>query len=161
LYCSLSTAYGQNRSVKQDSLRKRLATALPEDSIKVKLLNSLASTFYQTSTDSIDHYSLQALQLAQKISYPKGEADAEAHQASCYRLRGDYTTAVNKLQHGIKIYEALHNHAYAADNYLEIAQVYKDMGGDSKTLEYINKGIAYSKHSYNLFNSIHDTAVMV
>jgi two-component sensor histidine kinase len=161
LYCSLSTAYGQNRSVKQDSLRKRLATAIPEDSIKVKLLNSLASTFYQTSTDSIDHYSLQALQLAQKISYRKGEADAEAHQASCHRLKGDYITAVNKLQYGIKIYEALHNHAFAADNYLEIAQVYKDMGGDSKTLEYINKGIAYSKHGYNLFNNIHDTAGMV
>jgi two-component sensor histidine kinase len=35
------------------------------------------------------------------------------------------------------------------------------MGGDSKTLEYINKGIDYSKHAYNLFNNIHDTAGMV
>lgn len=160
LYCSVSTAYGQTRQIKQDSLRKRLA-AQPDDTIRVKLLNSLASTFYQTSTDSINYYSLLALQLAKKISYPYGEATAEAHQAACYRLKGDYTTAVNKLQHGIKIYEAQHNYASAGDNYLDIAQVYKDMGGDSKTLEYINKGIDYSKHAYNLFNDIHDTAGMV
>jgi two-component sensor histidine kinase len=160
LYCSLSTAYGQNRSIKQDSLRKQLA-AQPDDTNRVKLLNNLASTFYQTSTDSLNYYSLQALQLAQKISYRRGEADAEAHQAACYRLKGDYTTAVNKLQHGIKIYEEQHNVASAADNYLDIAQVYKDMGGDSRTLEYINKGIGYSKHAYNLFNAIRDTAGMV
>lgn len=160
LYCSVSTAYGQTRQIKQDSLRKRLA-AQPDDTIRVKLLNSLASTFYQTSTDSINYYSLQALQLAKKISYPYGEATAEAHQAACYRIKGDYTTAVNKLQHAIKIYEAQHNLISAGDNYLEIAQVYKDMGGDSKTLEYINKGIEYSKHAYKIFNDIHDTIGLV
>jgi two-component sensor histidine kinase len=160
LYCSLSTAYGQNRSIKQDSLRTQLA-AQPDDTNKVKLLNNLASTFYQTSTDSLNYYSLQALELAKKIAYRCGEADAEAHQAACYRLKGDYTTAINKLQHAIKIHEEQHNNASAADNYLDIAQVYKDMGGDSRTLEYINKGIGYSKHAYNLFNALQDTAGMV
>lgn len=125
------------------------------------MLNSFAATFYQTSTDSLNHYSLQALQLAQKIAYRRGEADAEAHQAACYRLKGNYTTAISKLQYAIKIYEEQHNLISAGDNYLEIAQVYKDMGGDSKTLEYINKGIYYSKHAYNLFNDIHDTIGMV
>ena len=133
----------------------------PDDTIRVKLLNSLASTYFQTSTDSLNHYSLQALQLAKKIAYRRGEADAEANQASWYRLKGDYTTAINKLQHAIKIYEEQHNLISAGDNYLEIAQVYKDMGGDSKTLEYINKGIYYSKHAYNLFKDIHDTIGLV
>lgn len=160
LYCSISTAYGQSRQIKQDSLRKRLA-AHPDDTTRVKLLNSLAYTYYQTSTDSINYYSLLALQLAKKVSYPNGEATAEAHQAACYRLKGDYTTAINKLQHSIKIYEEQHNLISAGDNYLEISQVYKDMGGDSKTLEYINKGIDISKHAYNLFNGIHDTIGMV
>jgi two-component sensor histidine kinase len=146
--------------MKQDSLKKLLATQ-PDDSNRVKQLNSLASTFYQTSTDSINYYSLQALRLAQKLSYRRGEADAEAHQAACYRIKGDYTTALQKLQRGIKIYEEIHYLAAAGDNYLDIAQVYKDMGGDSRTLEYINKGIAYSQQGYNIFNSIHDTAGMV
>lgn len=160
MYCSISTTHAQNRQLKQDSLKKRLAVQ-PHDSIRVKLLNSLAATFYQTNTDSLNHYSLQALALAQKLAYRRGEADAEAYQAACFRMNGDYTTAINKLQFGIKIYEEQHNLASAADNYLDIAQVYKDMGGDSKTLEYINKGIYYSRHAYGLFNNLHDTAGMV
>jgi two-component sensor histidine kinase len=159
-YCSLSTAHAQDRLIKQDSLRIQLA-AHRDDSNKVKLLNSLASTFYQTSVDSIGYYSSRAVQLARQLSYRTGEAEGEAHQAAYYRIKGDYITAVNKLQQGIKIYEEQHSIAPAADNYLDIAQVYKDMGGDSKTLEYINKGIAYSKHAYNLFKRIHDTAGMV
>jgi two-component sensor histidine kinase len=153
-------AHAQDRLIKQDSLRKQLA-AQPNDSNKVKLLNSLASTFYQTSADSIKRYAEQAFQLATKLAYSTGVAEAEGHQAAYYRLKGDYTTAVNKLQHGIKIYETQHAPGPAAANYLDIAQVYKDMGGDSRTMEYINKGIAYSKHAYSLFNSIHDTAGMV
>jgi two-component sensor histidine kinase len=153
-------AHAQDRLIKQDSLRKQLA-GQPNDSNRVKLLNNLASTFYQTSADSIKHYAEQAIQLATKLAYGTGEAEAEAHQAAYYRLKGDYSTAVNKLQHSIKIYEEQHAVAPAAGNYLDISQVYKDMGGDSRTLDYINKGIAYSKHAYNLFNSIHDTAGMV
>jgi two-component sensor histidine kinase len=160
LLCNISTVRAQDRLIKQDSLRKRLAVQA-DDSNKVKLLNNLASTFYQTSSDSIGHYSSLAVELARRLSFRPGEAEAEAHQAAYYRLKGDYTTAVNKLLHGIKIYEEQHAIASAADNYLDMAQVYKDMGGDSKTLEYIDKGIAYSKHAYNLFNSMHDTAGMV
>lgn len=160
LYCSVPAAHAQDRLVKQDSLRKLIAIQ-PDDTNKVKLFNSLASTYYQTSSDSIAFYAELALQLAQKLSYRTGEATAEAHQAAWYRLKGDYTTAVNKLQHGIKIYEEQHAWGPAGDSYLDIAQVYKDMGGDSKTLEYINKGIAYSKHAFTLFTSIHDTAGMI
>lgn len=146
--------------MKQDSLKKRLAIH-PDDTNKVKLLNSLASTYYQTSKDSIIYYSSQAVQLAQRLSYHSGEAEAEAHQAAYYRLKGDYTTAVNKLIRGIKIYEDQHAIGPAANNYLNIAQVYKDMVGSSRTLEYVKNGIRYSKQAYNLFNSIHDTAGMV
>ncbi|HEX6429573.1 MAG TPA: sensor histidine kinase [Niastella sp.] len=160
LLCSLSSAYAQDRLMKQDSLRKRLASQ-PDDTNKVKLLNSLASTYYQTSKDSINYYSSLAVQLAKQLSYHAGEAEAEAHLAAFYRLQGDYTTAVNKLLRGIHINEKQRAIGSAADNYLEIAQVYKDMVGSARTLEYIHKGISYSKHAYSLFNSVHDTAGMV
>ena len=146
--------------MKQDSLRKRLSSQ-PDDTNKVKLLNNLASTYYQTSKDSINYYSSLAVQLAKRLSYHSGEAEAEAHQAAFYRLQGDYTTSVNKLLRSIQINEEQHALVAAADNFLEIAQVYKDMVGSTLTLEYIHKGIGYSKHAYSLFNSVHDTVGMV
>ena len=103
----------------------------------------------------------RALQLSKKLSYRYGEATAEAHQAGYYRLKGDYTVALNKLLHGIKIYEEQHALRPAAHNYLDISQVYKDMSGSSVTQEYTNKGIVYSKYAYTLFKNIHDTAGMV
>jgi pentatricopeptide repeat protein len=160
LYCGFSSAHAQDHLKKQDSLKKLLATQV-DDTNKVKLLNSLANTYYQTSKDSIHYYSSQAVQLAKKLSYRSGEAIGEAHQASYYRLQGEYTTAVNKLLHSISINEELHAIGSAGDNYLELAQVYKDMVGATNTLEYINKGVWYSQLAYNLFNSIHDTAGMV
>lgn len=132
-----------------------------DDTNKVKLLNSLAFTYYDTSKDSIYYYSLQAVQLAKKLSYHRGEARAEAHQASYYRMLGEYTTAVNKLLHSIAINEEQHDLIGAGDRYLDLAQVYKDMVGATNTPEYINKGIWYSQQAYNLFNGIHDTIGLV
>lgn len=160
MYCSFSSAYAQDRLKKQDSLIKLLASQ-KEDTNKVKILNSLAFTYYQTSTDSLNYYSAQAVQLAKRLLFRKGEADGEAYQAAYYRLQGDYTTAINKLLRGISIYEELHRMVLVSYNYLDIAQVYKDMVGATNTPEYINKGIWYSRHAYDLFNSIHDTAGMV
>lgn len=160
LYCGLFTAHAQDRLQRQDSLKKQL-TQQPNDTNRVRLLNSLAATYYQTNSDSIAWYSSQALQLAQQLSYRTGEATAEANLAVYYRLKGDYTSALNNLLRGIKIYEEQHATRSAAYNYLNISQVYKDMSGSSRTLEYINKGVAYSKYAYNQFKSIHDTAGMV
>jgi two-component sensor histidine kinase/tetratricopeptide (TPR) repeat protein len=155
-----SSAYAQDRLKKQDSLEQLLAIQ-KEDTNKVKLLNHLAFTYYQTSKDSINYYASLAVQLAKRLSYFKGEADGEAYQATYYRLQGDYATAINKLLRGISIYEKQQRINLAAYNFLEIAQVYKDMAGATNTREYINKGIWYSRHAYDMFNSIHDTAGMV
>jgi len=160
VYCSFSPAYAQDRLKNQDSLKK-LLVAQHDDTNKVKLLNSLANTYYQTSKDSIDYYSSLAVQLAKKLSYRRGEAIGEAHQAAYFRMQGEYTTAVNKLLRSITINEELHAIGPAGDNYLYLSQVYKDMVGATNTLEYINKGVGYSQQAYHLFNSIHDTAGMV
>jgi two-component sensor histidine kinase len=155
-----SSAHAQDRLKKQDSLKKLLPFQ-KEDTNKVKLLNSLASTYYQTSKDSIEYYAALAVQLAKRLSFRKGEADGEAQLAGYYRLQGDYTTAINKLLRGISIYEELHRIRPAAYNYVDIAQVYKDMVGATNTPDYINKGIWYSLRAYNMFNSLQDTAGMV
>jgi len=56
VYCGFSSAHAQDRLKKQDSLKKLLAVQ-QDDTNKVKLLNSLANTYYQTNKDSINYYS--------------------------------------------------------------------------------------------------------
>ncbi|OQP48488.1 hypothetical protein A4D02_07185 [Niastella koreensis] len=160
VYYGFSPAHAQERLKKQDSLKKLLAVQ-HDDTNKVKLLNKLANTYFQNNKDSIYYYSSQAVQLAKKLSYRRGEAMGEAHLASYYRMQGEYTTAVNKLLYSISINEQQHDLLAAGDRYVDLSQIYKDMVGATSTLEYINKGVWYSQYAYNLFNNLHDTLGMV
>jgi len=132
-----------------------------DDTASVGLLTRLSATYSPTNADSVIHYADQAMALAKKIHYPNGQAVAASYAATYYRTKGDYNTALNHLLLSIKIYEALHDVAQMADNYLEIAQVYKDMAGAAQTLAYINKGIWYSWYSHDLYKSIQDTAGII
>lgn len=159
LVCGFLSAFAQDRIEKQDSIKKMLQTQ-PDDTTKVDLLNSLASAYIQTNTDSVGYYADSAAALAGHLSYPQGQARAALNSAVFYRLKGDYTTALNDLLHSIKIFETIKATGPVARNYLEIAQVYKDMSGANNTVEYLNKGIAYSHRAYHLYESIQDTAGM-
>lgn len=145
---------------KQDSL-KRLLSTQPNDTGKVKLFNKLSGSYSQTNNDSLGYYADAALTLAKQLRYDKGIADAESYRATYYRVKGNYTAALDNLFHGIKIYETLHLPEYKADNFLEIAQVYKDMSGNNNTIAYINEGIGYSRKAYHLYKGAQDTAGMV
>jgi two-component sensor histidine kinase len=159
LLCSYPCVYAQDRFSKQDSIKKAVATQ-PDDTAKVNLLNSLSETWLQTNNDSVGHYAHLAFALAERLHYPKGMANAGKYKGIFYRIKGDYTPALNALLHSFKIFESIQDKSSMAGNYLDIAQVYKDMGGAGLTLEYINKGITYSRYGYSLYEAIHDSAGM-
>jgi two-component sensor histidine kinase len=161
LFCTLSTAHAQENTQKQDSLKRALANHHTKDTQQVILYNKLATTYFQTDVDSLAYYARLALSLANHLSYPKGQADAEAYIATYSRIKGNYSAALTDLFHSNKTYESLHSIRPLAYNYLDIGQVYKDMSGATRTLEYINTGLGYCWHGYNLFISIHDTAGMI
>ena len=157
---SYMCVHAQNRMLQQDSIKRMLATKA-DDTAKVNLLNRLAASYIQTSNDSVGHFAYLAFSLAERLSYPKGQADAEIYKGIFYRVKGDYTTALKSLLHSFKLYENLQAKSSMAANYLDIAQVYKDMVGSGLTFEYMNKGITYSRYGYVLYENIHDTAGMV
>ena len=161
LFCALSTVHAQENTQKQDSLKRALANHHSNDTQQVILYNKLATTYFNTDVDSVAYYARLALSLANRLSYPKGQADAEAYIATYSRTKGDYSAALTDLFHSNKTYETLHAIRPLAYNYLDIGQVYKDMSGATRTLEYINKGLGYCWHGYNLFIGIHDTAGMI
>jgi two-component sensor histidine kinase/tetratricopeptide (TPR) repeat protein len=155
----LLTATAQRDALKQDSLKKVLSTQ-PNDTNKVNLFNKLASAYIQTNIDSVGHYAGLAIMLATKLAYAKGQASGYLNRAVYYRVKGNYSPALDNLFQSIKLCEKEHIQAVMARSYLEVAQVYKDMSGSNSTLSYINKGIWYSYYAYNIYNSIHDTAGM-
>ena len=131
------------------------------DTTRVSLLNQLAGSYLQTNTDSTLYYARLADTLAKQTGNIRGKADAAMHIGVSYARKGDYTTALQQFQKSIHLFDSTSAKGPLAGAYLEIAQVYKDMTGAGNTEDYIDKGLAYSRQSYALYQQIRDTAGMV
>ncbi len=151
---------GQNNVGYRDSVNRLIATG-NRDTLMVGRLNLLASGFPLAKSDSVLKYTKQAIVLANQIKYIKGAGRALFLESRCYRVSGDFATA---LQKGLQCFNVYQNGGFvkeAAEMEVDLAQIYKDMTSDKHTIEYINTGIAYSKSAYNRFQQIKDTSGMV
>src|SRR5258706_7080524 len=100
-----------------DSIKQELAAA-KEDTNKVWLLITLGSVYVWSSPDSGILYTQEALQLAQKLNFVRGEIRANDIASQAFSRKGNYPKA---LEAGLK----------ALDIFVQ--------GGDS-----ISTGLAYS-----------------
>jgi signal transduction histidine kinase len=139
-------AYAQNKL--NDHLREALRLA-KEDTSKIILLDSLSYTHTWSSADSALTYGMQALKIAQKISYSSGIANAEALICGAFTVLGNYPQAVDYGLKSLDLCKKLNDpysymHAYA---YLGLC--YREQGDDKKSLEYFHKGFNLIRQ-YNL-----------
>lgn len=150
----------QNKQAYHDSLYRLIA--LPaNDTSMVGRLNLLAFSFPLAKSDSVLKYTQRALRLANKLKYEKGAGRALFIESRCYRVTGDFATA---LQKGIESFNVFEKNGFireAAEMDLDLAQIYKDMTSDKHTTVYSNTGIAYSKTAFKKFEQIQDTSGMV
>lgn len=114
LICSVNCiTQGQNRKI--DSLNSILKTA-KEDSNKVKILNTLSWTFCaQSNYNRADSFAKEGLQLAEKLNFKKGEADAYGNKGSIYCDMGNYAAALK--------YDSLHLKVSLEINYTKGVEI--------------------------------------
>ena len=93
-----------------DSLRRALETA-PADTTRVLLLAQLAYELTQTDPLATIGYGKQALQLAQKLRFRRGEGWALVRLGSGFREAGNYPAALQIGLQGLRLAEALRDPA--------------------------------------------------
>jgi len=79
------------------------------DTIKIDNLFEIAMDYYSFSPDSSLIYSLKAIELAKKISYIKGEANACKATGNAYFVKGDYENALYYYLQALPIYETIND----------------------------------------------------
>ncbi|MFC7667603.1 tetratricopeptide repeat protein [Hymenobacter humi] len=89
-------------------LRRQLAAA-PPDTTRVLLLSQLAYELTQTDPLATIAYGKQALQLAQRLRYRRGEGWALVRLGSGFREAGNYPAALQVGLRGLHAAEALHD----------------------------------------------------
>ncbi len=134
----------------------------PGDTATVNRLNGLVKKSMGTGNpDTLLLTAQNAVKLATRLHYRRGLGEALYQLTECYRLKGDYATALEECLACLQVWEELKDIAKQAQIYGELAILQKDLSGANQTEAYLDKGIAYNRISYALYEKVQDTAGMI
>lgn len=118
-----------------------------EDTAAIHALLKKSASFKQTNPDSQHHYAMQALEASKASQYLNGIASANALEVSYLRKKGMYAKAVDLNLEVIKCFDSIGNDAELANNLNILADIYKELGGEKKTIEHLEKGVELTREA--------------
>jgi tetratricopeptide (TPR) repeat protein len=130
---------GQNQKT-TDSF-DRVLRATKEDTTKVRLLNSIGYNLINVDNDKTLSYSNEAINLAAKLNFKKGLADAYSNLGSVYYKLGSYDKALANSFKSLLLDEEINNQRGIAEAYTGIGNVYLDKGLYDSALIYQFKSL--------------------
>ncbi len=125
---------------KTDSLLRQVALT-NEDTNRVILLTELGRTYRFSKPDSMLFYTDQAILLAQKINYLKGESMALNRKSFALREMGNLPKSLELILKSLKIAEDNHYIYEAGYALMRIGQIYADLNDNPQALNYFNQAI--------------------
>jgi len=132
-----------------DSLKTELKI-IKADTGKVNISNDLCRQFWQSGDYlAAQKYAQDALIYAQKIKYPKGEAEAYRNIGNIYNDRGNYQKALDDHSAALKIYEAIGDSNGIAACYNNIGNVFYGRGNYSEALKNYFSALKINKETGN------------
>jgi two-component sensor histidine kinase len=131
------------------------------DTATVTALLKKASSFSQANFDSLFYYSSQAFALSAKINYAKGKAKSLSYQANAQRRKGNYAEAVSLNLRSTAIWDSLQASHERISEQTSLADIYKEMGGEKGTIEFLQKGLDLSHQSYVEAAAVNDYDEMI
>jgi serine phosphatase RsbU (regulator of sigma subunit) len=131
----LTASLHAQKKLRTDSLRNALAQSAP-DTNRVKTLQRL-SWEYRTKGkyDSAMYFARQSAELAEKLNFRSGLAEAWNHIGLAYYRKGEYADALESHRKSLAMRLALNDTAGAAVSYNNIGLVHSDVGNYDKAIE--------------------------
>jgi len=118
----------------------------PTDSLKyVDALNRLATLLYEKNIDSTFYYTLRAREMANRLNYSKGKADALNNLGIIYDIKGNLQLALRYYNEANVKYNQLHDTANYVQTIMNIAMVYKEIGKDDRAVQRFNTALSIGK----------------
>ena len=130
----------------KDSLKHELIIA-KNDTSRVLIMAEVANAYFGFNSDTLNLYGNEALELAQRIHFSRGEASALNALGIGFQAPGDYPKSFEYLYRGLQIAEEKNYVLETAVCYSFIANGYWFLGDYSKAVD-------FTKKSQNLFKTI-------
>ncbi|MEP7237926.1 MAG: sensor histidine kinase [Ferruginibacter sp.] len=128
--------YEIEQQKKIDSL-KQLVIAAPDDTLKINRLILISALQYDPE-NTLKDFSLQALSLAKKLHYKKGETLATNQAGSVYQVNKDYQTAISYYKKAISLSESYGFNSDETDFYPPLLNLYFYLGDYPNAMETIS-----------------------
>ena len=107
----------------------------------VDALNRMAMLWYEKNIDSTFYYTSKAREIADRLSYGQGKADATNNLGICYEIKGNLQFALRYYNDAYLGYTKLKDSATKVQAMMNIAMVYKEMGRDGKAVAHYNSAL--------------------
>jgi tetratricopeptide (TPR) repeat protein len=130
-----------------DSLKTKLDTV--EGREKVRVLNNIADKYSSLAPKKGMDYGKSSIELAEKLGYSEGVADASEIIGSIYYQLGDFEHAIQYYLKSLKVFRKEENKNGIATVYNQIGKCYRDMSNFEKALEYHNKALKINEEIDN------------
>ena len=102
-------------------------------------------------------YAQSAFSMAQRLGDRSGTAQALISECICLNRKGDGADGLALGLKALKLFEDIGMDSLMGYSCIHIAQVYKDIGGDKMTMEYLKTGQDYCRRACELYTHIEDT----
>jgi serine phosphatase RsbU (regulator of sigma subunit) len=153
--CHLAATAQPNRT---DSLLRLLKT-LPEDTMRVMVLNDVSFAYYNSDAKQAKQYAQAAIDLAKKIDYPKGLARGYNVMGVAYQYQDDYPTALEYHQKALAIREQIRDSTGIASSINNIGIVFYSLKNFPEALKYYERSMEVRQRmrdSLNLVSSLNN-----
>jgi signal transduction histidine kinase len=133
-----------------DSLKKKLETHLQEDTARVNLLNNLAIEIRRMDRTQMPALVEEALQLAQKLNYKKGEGYALIYTALVLYDKYDFEESLKNFEKAKQILESIDDKNGLAVLLRYRGRMYIDEGKYAESLDDNLKAIIFAEEVGNI-----------
>jgi serine phosphatase RsbU (regulator of sigma subunit)/Tfp pilus assembly protein PilF len=115
------------------------------DTSQVNVLIGICDSIFRTKPDDAIRIGSEALAIAQRLKFKKGEAYARKYVGMGYFVKGDYVKAVNNFQQALENFEAIGFTPGIANMYNSLGVIYNNTGDDSHALDLYMKSLKLSE----------------
>jgi tetratricopeptide (TPR) repeat protein len=153
----VSVSFGQQRAI--DSLQNVLKAYVAKDTVRVNLLNNIATKMHLTEPDKAIILLKESAMLSDDLHYENGKAYSLLFTGKAQINKNDYSVSLNYFQNALALYEVLKDKEGIANCYLNSGRAYYYLHDFPKALENLKRATTISEEAGK--QKILSNAVMV
>lgn len=142
LLLGLSSMLSHAQSQTLDSLEHQLYIHMARDTVRVNLLNKIASTVFMNDPNKASRYGLEALEISEELKYTKGLAEGNQNIGLSYYVTSEYDEAIKHYEIAKTHFDALQMPAQVANVRNNMAATYYKQGHNDKAIDQYRQALS-------------------